>query len=58
MAESALVTALKINDAFEFLDVTGTLTGSFADVEVRNLAPGFEFDLRADAGGMSLAAGS
>lgn len=46
----------RAGDAFEFLDLTGTLSGSFAGVEVRNLAPGFQFDLSRDAGGMTLVA--
>ena len=43
-------------DTFEFLDVGGVLSGSFANVEVRNLAPGFQFDLRPDAGGLTMVA--
>jgi hypothetical protein len=43
-------------DAFEFLDVTGILAGSFASVELRNLAPGFQFDLQRDGGGLTLLA--
>ena len=43
-------------DAFEFLDVGGVLSGSFANVEVRNLAPGFQFDFRPDAGGLTMVA--
>ena len=43
-------------DAFEFLDVGGALSGSFASIEVRNLAPGFQFDLRPDAGGLTMVA--
>jgi hypothetical protein len=31
------------DDVFELLDVSGNVTGSFADVEVRGLAPGAEF---------------
>jgi hypothetical protein len=41
---------------FEFLDVGGTLTGSFANVHLRNLAPGFQFDLSRDGGGMTMVA--
>jgi T5SS/PEP-CTERM-associated repeat protein len=43
-------------DQFKFLDVGGTLQGSFANVEVRGLLPGFQFDLRPDAGGMTMVA--
>jgi fibronectin-binding autotransporter adhesin len=43
-------------DVFEFLNVDGTLAGSFANVELRNLAPGFQFDLRPDAGGLMMVA--
>ncbi|MEX2140108.1 MAG: hypothetical protein WD894_12660 [Pirellulales bacterium] len=43
-------------DAFEFLDVSGTLDGQFANVELRNLAPEFQFDLRPDAGGLTMVA--
>jgi T5SS/PEP-CTERM-associated repeat protein/autotransporter-associated beta strand protein len=41
---------------FEFLDVTGTLSGSFANVALRNLAPGFQFDLSRAGGGMTMMA--
>jgi T5SS/PEP-CTERM-associated repeat protein len=41
---------------FEFLDVSGTLSGSFANVHLRNLAPGFEFDLSRADGGMTMVA--
>jgi hypothetical protein len=41
---------------FEFLDVTGTLSGSFANVHLRNLAPGFQFDLSGAGGGMTIVA--
>jgi T5SS/PEP-CTERM-associated repeat protein len=43
-------------DVFEFLDVGGALAGSFANVELRNLAPGFQFDLRPEAGGLTMVA--
>ncbi|MEX2170756.1 MAG: PEP-CTERM sorting domain-containing protein [Pirellulales bacterium] len=43
-------------DTFAFLDVGGALSGAFASVEVRNLAPGFQFDLRPDAGGLTMVA--
>jgi T5SS/PEP-CTERM-associated repeat protein len=43
-------------DAFEFLDVSGAQAGSFANVELRNLAPGFQFDLRRDGGAMTMVA--
>jgi hypothetical protein len=35
--------APRTGDAFELLQVSGTLTGSFDDVVVRGLAPGFDF---------------
>jgi T5SS/PEP-CTERM-associated repeat protein len=41
---------------FEFLDVSGTLSGSFANVHLRNLAPGFQFDLSRTGGGMTMVA--
>jgi T5SS/PEP-CTERM-associated repeat protein len=41
---------------FEFLDVSGTLAGAFTNVHLRNLAPGFQFDLRPDGGGMTMVA--
>lgn len=43
-------------DEFKFLDIGGALGGAFASVEVRNLAPGFQFDLRPDAGGLTMVA--
>jgi hypothetical protein len=43
-------------DEFKFLDVGGALGGAFASVEVRNLAAGFQFDLRPDAGGLTMVA--
>ena len=50
--------APRAGDRFEFLDVGGTLAGDFSRVEVRNLAPGFQFDLTRDAGGIALVARS
>jgi T5SS/PEP-CTERM-associated repeat protein len=41
---------------FEFFDVSGTLSGSFANVHLRNLAPGFQFDLSRAGGGMTMVA--
>jgi T5SS/PEP-CTERM-associated repeat protein len=35
--------APRTGDAFDLLQVSGTVSGSFADVVVRGLAPGFEF---------------
>jgi hypothetical protein len=32
------------------------MVGAFANVEVRNLAPGFQFDLRPDARGLTMVA--
>jgi len=43
-------------DRFNFLSVTGARTGQFQNVEVRNLAPGFQFELQNDASGLSLVA--
>jgi hypothetical protein len=41
---------------FKFLDVTGALSGSFGNVQLRNLAPGFQFDLSSGGGGMTMVA--
>ena len=41
---------------FAFLDVGGALSGVFDTVEVRNLLPGFQFDVRSDGGGLTLVA--
>jgi T5SS/PEP-CTERM-associated repeat protein len=43
-------------DEFKFLDVGGALSGAFANIEVRNLEPGFLFDLRLDGGGLTMVA--
>jgi hypothetical protein len=43
-------------DLFEFLSVTGETDLSSATFEVRNLAPGFEFDITPTAGGFQLVA--
>ncbi len=43
-------------DRFNFLSVTGARSGQLQNVEVRNLAPGFQFELQNDAGGLSLVA--
>jgi T5SS/PEP-CTERM-associated repeat protein len=43
-------------DEFKFLDVGGALSGAFDGVKVRNLLPGFQFDLRPDAGGLTIVA--
>jgi hypothetical protein len=43
-------------DEFKFLDVGGALSGAFANIEVRNLLPGFQFDLRNDGGGLTMVA--
>jgi T5SS/PEP-CTERM-associated repeat protein len=43
-------------DEFTFLDVDGSLAGAFANIEVRGLLPGFQFDLRPDAGGLTMVA--
>jgi T5SS/PEP-CTERM-associated repeat protein len=43
-------------DVFNFLDVGGSLSGAFANVEVRNLLPGFQFDFRSDGGGLTMVA--
>jgi len=41
---------------FQFLDISGTLSGQFGEVEIVNLAPGFQFDLRRDGGNMTMVA--
>lgn len=38
-------------DTFAFLNTAGTTTGSFANVRLHDLAPGFQFDLQPEAGG-------
>jgi hypothetical protein len=43
-------------DEFKFLDVGGGLNGTFASVGIRNLAPGFQFNLRSDASGLTMVA--
>jgi T5SS/PEP-CTERM-associated repeat protein len=43
-------------DEFMFLDVDGALAGAFANIEVRGLLPGFQFDLRPGAGGLAMVA--
>jgi T5SS/PEP-CTERM-associated repeat protein len=43
-------------DAFELLDVAGTMNGQFANIEVRNLAPEFQFDLQPEGGGLRMVA--
>jgi len=43
-------------DVFNFLDIDGGLTGAFDTVGIRNLAPGFQFDLRTDASGLTMVA--
>ena len=43
-------------DEFKFLDVGGALSGAFASVAIRNLAPDFQFDLRPDANGLTMVA--
>jgi T5SS/PEP-CTERM-associated repeat protein len=43
-------------DQFQFLDVSGTLNGQFGEVEIINLAPGFQFDVRRDGGNMTMVA--
>lgn len=42
-------------DTFDFL-AAGTMTGSFTNVQLHDLAPGFQFDLHPQAGGFSLIA--
>jgi hypothetical protein len=37
-------------DRFDFLTATGALTGQFQHVDVRGLAPGFQFDLKPEDG--------
>jgi len=48
--------APRTGDRFPFLQVDGALTGSFQNVEVRNLAPGFQFDLRLENGRYTMVA--
>lgn len=48
--------APRAGDVFAFLDVEGTLAGAFADVDVLNLQPGFEFRLQSGGSGLSLIA--
>jgi hypothetical protein len=43
-------------DEFMFLDVDGALSGQFANIQLRGLRPGFQFDLRPDAGGLTMIA--
>ena len=43
-------------DLFEFLDIGGTFANNFANVELRNLAPDFQFEVRRAGGAMTLAA--
>jgi T5SS/PEP-CTERM-associated repeat protein len=43
-------------DMIEFLDVGGTVANSFANVELRNLAPDFQFEVRSAGGAMSMVA--
>jgi T5SS/PEP-CTERM-associated repeat protein len=43
-------------DVFKFLDVGGSLDMAFDNVEVSGLLPGFQFDLRPDAGGLAMVA--
>jgi T5SS/PEP-CTERM-associated repeat protein len=43
-------------DMIEFLDVGGTLANTFANVELRNLAPEFQFEVRSAGGAMTMVA--
>jgi T5SS/PEP-CTERM-associated repeat protein len=43
-------------DAIELLDFAGTLNGQFTDIEILNLAPEFRFDLRPEAGALTMIA--
>ncbi len=43
--------APKEGDVFDFLNVTGTLTGTFDEVQITGLAPGFEYEVQAGADG-------
>ena len=38
-------------DTFAFLNTAGTMTGSFANVHLHDLAPGFQFNLQPETGG-------
>jgi T5SS/PEP-CTERM-associated repeat protein len=48
--------APRAGDRFDFLTATGSLTGQFEHVEVLNLAPGFQFDLRNEGGHLAMVA--
>jgi T5SS/PEP-CTERM-associated repeat protein len=39
-------------DTFTFLNTAGTMTGSFANVHLHDIAPGFQFNLEARSGGV------
>jgi T5SS/PEP-CTERM-associated repeat protein len=43
-------------DQFDFLNVSGSKTGAFADVTIENLEPGFQYDLSTDGNLFSLTA--
>jgi T5SS/PEP-CTERM-associated repeat protein len=43
-------------DEFKFLDVDGALSGAFSNIQLGGLMPGFQFDLRSDAGGLTMVA--
>ncbi len=43
-------------DEFMFLDIGGALSGAFANIRLRGLLPGFQFDLREGAGGLTMVA--
>jgi T5SS/PEP-CTERM-associated repeat protein len=48
--------APRAGDQFNFLNVGGALSGTFASIEVRNLAPGFQFEVRPVVGGLTMVA--
>ena len=43
-------------DVFPFLDIDGALTGAFDTIDIKNLMPGFQFDLRTEGGQLSIVA--
>jgi T5SS/PEP-CTERM-associated repeat protein len=43
-------------DEFKFLDIGGAMSGEFANIDVRGLRPGFQFNLRPDIDGLTMVA--
>lgn len=48
--------APKQGDTFDFLQLGGTVNNSFANVELKNLAPGFQFDVKSNGTALTLEA--